>query len=112
MKIIHFLYKRSQIEIIHLIYIVFVIMRNRRVKLKKKKIFSLFIFVFFYCSGTKISHETYLEAERELREDANTHYHTVIGRATIYEIIATVLILIDTGLTLWLGLLARREDKI
>jgi len=42
--------------------------------------------------GATFSHERYLTAERELRTDANTHYHTIIGWGTGYEIIATVLI--------------------
>jgi len=63
-------------------------------------------------SDAKVSHERYVEAERELRTDANTHYHTIIGRATAYEIIATVLVLINTVLTFWLGTTARSEDKI
>jgi hypothetical protein len=57
-----------------------------------------------------LSHESYIEAERELILDANTHYHTKIGWGTIYEIIATVLIFIDTVLTLWLSTLAKSDE--
>ena len=63
-------------------------------------------------SGGKLSREDYIAAEDELRTDANTHYHTVIGQATVYEIIATVLVLIGTGLAFWLSTLIRSEDKI
>lgn len=67
---------------------------------------------FFSFSGGKLNREEFLAAEQELRTDANTHYHTVIGRATIYEIIATVLVLLATALTFWLGTLTRSEDKV
>ncbi len=109
MKIIHFLYKLNKIMLRKkfLICIVFVIMLNLMVN---EKLF-LNLSNCFY-SGGKLSPKNYLAAENELREDANTHYHTIIGRATIYEIIATVLILINTALTFWLITLSRLEDKI
>jgi hypothetical protein len=56
------------------------------------------------------SHEKYLEAERELRDDANTHYHTAIGWATGYEIIATALVFIVTALAFWLGTASRSDE--
>jgi len=56
------------------------------------------------------SRESYKVAENELRTDANTHYHTVIGRAAIYEIIATLFILIVTVLTFLFGTSTRADD--
>jgi len=56
------------------------------------------------------NNERYIKAENELRTDANTHYHTIIGRATIYEIVATTLIVIITALTFLLGASSRAED--
>ncbi len=84
-------------------------MQNRMVN----KIYSLLIelFVFFY-SGGKLTPEDYFDAEKELRADAHTHYHTVLGRATFYEITATILVLLNTALTFWLSTLTRSEDKI
>lgn len=63
-------------------------------------------------TGGKLSREDYLKAEHELRTDVNEHFHIVIGRATIYEIVATVLVLIVTVLTFVLSTLARSEEKI
>ncbi|CAF1398396.1 unnamed protein product [Adineta steineri] len=57
-----------------------------------------------------VSRELYTKAEQELREDANTHYHTIIGRATVYEIIATTLIFIVTAVTFWFATSSRAED--
>lgn len=51
------------------------------------------------------------QAVKELRLDADTHYHTVIGRATIYEIIATALVFVVTALTFWFGTLVTRETS-
>jgi hypothetical protein len=56
------------------------------------------------------SQERYLEAEQELRTDANTHYRTKIGWATGYEIIATLLLLLATGLAFLLGAASRAND--
>ncbi|CAF3608659.1 unnamed protein product [Adineta steineri] len=56
------------------------------------------------------SREQYKKAEQELREDANTHYHTIIGRATIYEIIATILTFIVTAVTFLFATSSRAED--
>lgn len=60
--------------------------------------------------GATFSHERYLDAERELRADANTHYHTILGWATWFEIAAAILVLIVTGLTLWLGTASRSDE--
>jgi len=60
--------------------------------------------------ASTFSHDRYVQAENELRTDANTHYHTNIGWATGYEIIATVLIFIVTGLTFLLGTVSRSDD--
>ncbi|CAF4331594.1 unnamed protein product, partial [Adineta steineri] len=56
------------------------------------------------------SREQYKKAEQELREDANTHYHTIIGRATIYEIIATILTFIVTAVTFLFATSSRAEN--
>ena len=56
------------------------------------------------------SHERYLAAEKELRTDANNHYQTTIGRATLYEIIATVLTLIATALAFLLATASRQGN--
>jgi hypothetical protein len=65
---------------------------------------------FLLSSESSFSRERYLQAKQELQIDANTHYHTVIGRAAIYEIIATVLIVIVTGLTFWLATASRNDE--
>jgi len=54
--------------------------------------------------------DRYVAAEKELRATSNTHYHTVIGRATIFEIIATILICIVTAITFLLGASSRAAD--
>lgn len=59
---------------------------------------------------SEISHEKYVEAENELITDANTHYHTNIGRATGFEIVATVLVLLVTAVTFLLGSASRSDD--
>jgi len=56
------------------------------------------------------SKERYAAAVKELRADANTHYHTAIGWATGFEIIATALIFIVTAITFLLGTASRSED--
>jgi len=56
------------------------------------------------------NYDRYRAAERELRMDANTHYHTNIGWATGWEIIATVLVFIVTALTFLLGTASRSDD--
>ena len=70
------------------------------------KLFSFF----YYLIETTFNHDRYVAAESELRLDANTHYHTAIGWATGYEIIATVLVFIVTALTFWLGATSRSDD--
>ncbi|CAF1117000.1 unnamed protein product [Adineta ricciae] len=52
---------------------------------------------------TTFTRDNFKIAEKELRDDAHTHYHTVIGRATIFEIFATVLIVIVTVVTYMLA---------
>ncbi|CAF0760193.1 unnamed protein product [Rotaria sp. Silwood1] len=59
---------------------------------------------------TTVSHDLYLKAENELINDANTHFHTTIGWATGYEIIASVLIFFITILSFWLAITSRSED--
>ena len=56
------------------------------------------------------THDRYIAAERELRADANTHYHTTIGWATGFEIIATLLIFVVTAVTFLLGAASRSDD--
>ncbi|UJR23882.1 hypothetical protein I4U23_026854 [Adineta vaga] len=56
------------------------------------------------------SHERFVAAEKELRDDANTHYHTNIGWATGFEIIATVLLFLVTGATYLLGTMLRSDN--
>jgi len=56
------------------------------------------------------SKERYAAAVNELRTDANTHYHTAIGWATGFEIIATALIFLVTAITFLLGNASRSED--
>ena len=65
--------------------------------------------LFFFSLGASFSRDRLVQAEKELRLDADTHYHTVIGRATIYEIIATVLVFVITAVTFWFGTVATRE---
>ncbi|CAF2893269.1 unnamed protein product [Rotaria sp. Silwood2] len=59
---------------------------------------------------SKISHEKYVAAEQELRTDANEHFHTRIGWATGFEIIATVLVFFVTALTILLLMASRSDD--
>ena len=59
---------------------------------------------------TTFTRERFVAAERELRADANTHYHTTIGWATGFEIIATLLIFIVTAVTFLLGAASRSDD--
>ena len=58
----------------------------------------------------RFSHDAYVSAERELRDDANMTYHTNIGWATRFEILATVLIFIVTGATFLLGSMLRSDS--
>ncbi|UJR24920.1 hypothetical protein I4U23_006284 [Adineta vaga] len=61
---------------------------------------------FYEKSFTRDQH---IAAEKELRDDAHTHYHTVIGRATIFEIIATALIALLPSLHSYL---VQHHDRI
>lgn len=54
--------------------------------------------------------QRFAEAEKELRDDADTHYHTNIGRAAIFEILTTAIIFIVTGLTFFIGSTSRSND--
>lgn len=65
---------------------------------------------FVLLSASKISHEVFAEAENELLTDANTHYHTNIGKATGFEILATVLISLVTAITFLLASASRSDD--
>ncbi|CAF3442594.1 unnamed protein product [Rotaria sp. Silwood1] len=56
------------------------------------------------------SHDKYVAAENELRNVANSHFHTTIGWATGFEIIATVLVFFVTGLTILLLMASRSDD--
>jgi len=56
------------------------------------------------------SHDRYLAAERELREDANSHYHTVIGWSTGFEIIAAILVFLATVVEFWYIVTSRAEN--
>ncbi|CAF1138569.1 unnamed protein product [Rotaria sordida] len=56
------------------------------------------------------SHERYVAAEDELIKDANSHFHTTIGWATGYEIIAATLMFIVTALSFLLMIASRSED--
>ena len=55
-------------------------------------------------------HQHYLDAKAELLKESHDHYHTKIGWATGFEIIATVLTLIVAALTFILGTLSRSEE--
>jgi hypothetical protein len=108
MKIIHFHWKLYQI--VHniskvSIYIVFVNMLNIMVKKDKNQ----FVFILSFVLASTFPHDIYLAAKQELLDDANTHYHTNIGWATYFEIIATVLVLIATALTFYIGANSRSE---
>ncbi|CAF0766158.1 unnamed protein product [Rotaria sordida] len=59
---------------------------------------------------SKFTHDQYVNAENELRTDAHTHYHTTIGWATGFEIIATVLVFFVTALTFLLVQSSRSDD--
>ena len=56
------------------------------------------------------SAERFAAAEAELRADANTHYHTEIGWGTGFEIIATVLMFVVTGLAFLLASASRADE--
>jgi hypothetical protein len=73
----------------------------------KKNAVSNFYFVFLASTYPK---DVYLAAVKELRKTANEHYHTAIGWATGFEIIATVLIFIVTAITFLLGTASRAVD--
>lgn len=77
---------------------------------KYERIYYLYLYFLYYYLGERLTREQYIKAENELRDDARTHYHTVIGRATIYEIIATVLVFSNTVLTFLLGTITKSED--
>ncbi|CAF1267233.1 unnamed protein product [Adineta steineri] len=57
------------------------------------------------------SNDQFAAAKNELFLDANTHYHTNIGWATGFEIIATVLIFLVTAVTFLLGTISRSENN-
>jgi len=72
------------------------------------ELFSLRNYAKHYAST--FSKERYAAAGRELRTVANTHYHTTIGWAAGFEIIATALIFIVTALAFLLGTASRSDD--
>lgn len=72
----------------------------------------MFFFIIIYLTylfvlASTFSNENYKASVKELTTDANTTYHTVIGWATGYEIIATVLVFLVTALTFLLGTASR-----
>jgi len=71
-------------------------------------LFSLRNYAKHYAST--FNHDRYVAAERELYDDAHTHYHTTIGWATGFEIIATVLIFIVTAVAFLLGTLSGSDE--
>lgn len=111
MKIIRFRYRQCQTIHRHynsLIYTVFITTQHITVR-RKEKHGRENQCVFFFSLEATFSRDRHVEAEKELRADADTHYHTVIGRATIYEIIATALVFVITAVTFWFGTVATRE---
>jgi hypothetical protein len=69
---------------------------KKKTKQKKKEELK---FLFIYFLASLLPKERYAAAVKELRFDANTHYHTVIRWGTGFEIIATALVLVVTALT-------------
>jgi hypothetical protein len=63
-----------------------------------------------YFLAATFSKDRYVLAQKELRTTANTHYHTTIGWATGFEIIATVLVFIVTAIAFLLGTASRAVD--
>ena len=86
---------------------VFVITRNITVNQTSSTLFDSRCLVFL---ASTFSKERYAAAVNELVTDANTHYHTAIGWATGFEIIATALIFIVTALTFLLGTAAKSDN--
>lgn len=65
---------------------------------------------FVFVEESTFNDQRFAEAEKELRDDADTHYHTNIGRAAIFEILTTAIIFIVTGLTFFIGSTSRSND--
>jgi len=57
------------------------------------------------------SHDRYVSAVNDLRTTANSHYHTTIGWAAGFEIIATVLVCIATVVTFLLANASRSNEE-
>lgn len=59
---------------------------------------------------SQFSEQTLNDAENELRGLANDHYHTKIGWATGFEIIAAILTLLAAGLAFILASASKSDD--
>jgi hypothetical protein len=68
------------------------------------------IFMKSFLLASRFSYDQYVAAEKELLVDANTTYHTNIGWATGFEIIATILVAIGTAVTFYHGY-SSKSDK-
>jgi len=85
-------------------------MPNILVNKKKRSIKFWFSFCILFFLASTFPKDRYLAAVKELRKTANEHYHTAIGWAAGFEIIATVLIFIVTAITFLLGTASRAVD--
>lgn len=72
------------------------------------ELYSLRRYSQYYAST--FSNGNYTAAKTELLRNANSAYHTIIGWATGFEIIATVLIFVGTAITFILATGSKRED--
>lgn len=61
---------------------------------------------------SKLTNDDVSQIVKELIANGNSHYKTRIGRATVYEIISTILVLIGTALTFWLVKLTASDEKL
>lgn len=98
---------------IHLIHMVlncsvFVIMQN--ITVNKSSLNYLRLIICCSSLAATFTKERYTAAMNELVTDANTHYHTAIGWATGFEIIATALIFIVTALTFLLDTASKSDN--
>lgn len=91
-------------------YIVFVVTHNTTVKPNDQPKQLIFSFFFWLNLASTFSHEAYKAAKKELLNDANAAYHTIIGRATCYEIVATILVLIGTAISYKLAVATKKDD--
>lgn len=72
------------------------------------ELYSLRRYAQYYAST--FSKENYKAAKKELLNDANTAYHTIIGWGTGFEIIATFLVFIGTAITFIFATESKRDD--